>query len=67
MPLGDHEIMQRGIPQPHQLKLERRILRSLKMRDRELNKLVVKTSPVQNFRFGRPSNIHLETRNKEPI
>ena len=49
MPPGYHKILQRRIPQPHQLKLERGIFRGLKRSDRKVNRLVVTASPIKNF------------------
>ena len=49
IPPGYHKIIQGGIPQPHQLKLERGILRGLERSDRELNWPVVRASPIKNF------------------
>ena len=49
IPLGYHKILQGGIPQPHQLKLERGILRSLERSDREPNRPMIRASPIKNL------------------
>ena len=49
IPPGYHKIIQGGVPQPHQLKLERGVLRYFERSDRELNRSVVRASPIKNF------------------
>jgi hypothetical protein len=49
IPPGYHKIKQGGISQPHQLKLERGILRGLKSSDRELNWAMVRACLIKNF------------------
>jgi hypothetical protein len=58
-----YQVMERGVTKPHQLKLKWRLLGNNNITSAELDRPVVRTSPIKNFRGERDGARKPETRN----